>query len=310
MKHYSVMLKETIDMLNVKENGIYVDGTLGRGGHSSEILKQLTTGHLYAFDLDAQAIKESKERLEKINNNFTLIHDNFANIKKRLNELNVNKVDGIILDLGVSSPQFDETDRGFSYRYDAMLDMRMNQDQTFSAYDVVNKYSFNDLVRILYVYGEEKFAKQIARSIEKNRSIKPIETTFELVEVIKQALPAKVLSKKGHPAKQTFQAIRIEVNQELESLKNILKEINSLLDVNGRCCIITFHSLEDRIVKECFNELSSVPYIDKRVPIKPEDLKQADYRLINKKIIVASESELDENSRSKSAKLRGIEKVR
>lgn len=303
------MLDETIKLLDVKSEGIYVDGTLGRGGHSLEILKRLDTGHLYVFDLDLQAIAESKERLKDYQDKITYIHSNYANISSELKKLNVEEVDGIILDLGVSSPQFDDSDRGFSYRYDARLDMRMNQEQAISAYEVVNEYDYHDLVRIFFRYGEEKFAKQIARNIEKSRAEKPVETTFELVEVIKKSLPAKVLSKKGHPAKKVFQAIRIEVNRELESLEKFLSDFSGLLKVNGNCCIITFHSLEDRIVKNQFRELSSVEKVDKRIPVNPEDIKTADFELINRKVIIATTEELDDNKRSASAKLRGIRRI-
>jgi 16S rRNA (cytosine1402-N4)-methyltransferase len=304
------MLKETIDLLDVKSDGIYVDGTLGRGGHSLEILKQLDSGHLYAFDLDMEAINETKERLKEYNDKITYIHSNYSDIKNVLNELGVTKVDGIILDLGVSSPQFDDSDRGFSYRYDARLDMRMDQEQAISAYEVINDYDYHALVKIFFQYGEEKFSKQIARKIEKAREDKPIETTFELVDIIKKSLPTKVLNKKGHPAKKVFQAIRIEVNHELDSLKKLLTDFTDLLDINGTCCIITFHSLEDRIVKNYFKDLATVEKIDKRIPIDPKDLKVADFDLLNKKIIIATDTELVENKRSTSAKLRGIRRIK
>ena len=310
MKHYSVMLNECIDMLDIKPNGIYVDGTLGRAGHSEQILKKLEDGHLYVFDLDMQAINESKIKLAPYLNKVTFIHDNYANIKKRLNELNIYKVDGILLDLGVSSPQFDDPTRGFSYRFDAKLDMRMNQEQAISAYDVINNYDYHELLRILFRYGEEKNAKLIARKIEKIRSEKSIETTLELVDVIKQALPSKVLSKKGHPCKKTFQAIRIEVNKELESLEKVLDSIEEILNVDGTVAIITFHSLEDRIVKDHFKELSIVKQVDKKIPLLPNEIEKANFKLINKNIILATEDELDENSRSQSAKLRGIRRLR
>lgn len=310
MEHISVLLHETVDALEVKTDGIYVDGTLGRAGHSSLIVSKLTSGHLYGFDKDTQALEESKIKLESNLDKVTLIHDDFKNMKKCLNEYGVTQVDGVMLDLGVSSPQFDDADRGFSYRFDAKLDMRMDQSQILTAYQVVNEYEYKDIVRILYVYGEEKFAKQIARSIERNREIKPIETTFELVDVIKQALPMKILNKKGHPAKQTFQAIRLEVNGELESLKKGLNDAVDLLKVNGRCAVITFHSLEDRIVKECFNEKASVPQIDKRIPLLPSQMETASYKCINKKPILASQEELESNKRSHSAKLRILERVK
>ena len=304
-KHIPVLLKETIDGLNVKEDGIYVDGTLGRGGHSSEVLKKLTTGHLYCFDQDKQAIKESRERLEKISSNFTLINDNFENLKENLNNLGVNKVDGLMFDLGVSSAQFDESDRGFSYRFDARLDMRMNQDSSLSAYDVVNSYSLQDLTRIFRDYGEEPFAYPIAKQIVKVRENHPIETTFQLVDVIKSCLPQKVLKKVGHPAKQTFQAIRIEVNRELEVLEIALKDACEMLNSKGRVAVITFNSLEDRIVKRYFASLTKEEQTSRYLPSSNKEL---DYVLVNKKVIIASEEELGVNNRAKPAKLRVIER--
>ena len=304
-KHIPVLLDETIEGLNVKPDGIYVDGTLGRGGHSSEVLKKLTTGHLYCFDQDIQAINESKPRLEQISNKFTLINNNFKNMKEELNKLGIEKVDGIMFDLGVSSAQFDEQDRGFSYRFDARLDMRMNQQATLSAYDVVNNYSLQELTKIIRDYGEDKFAYQIAKEIVKSREIKPIVTTFELVDVIKKALPNKVLSKVGHPAKQTFQAIRIEVNDELNVLKEALKSTVSLLKSKGRMCVITFNSLEDRIVKDFFNSLAKEVQSSRRLPVQQIEL---DYSLVNRKVIIATDEELEENNRAKSAKLRILER--
>lgn len=309
MKHYSVMLEEAIENLNIKPDGIYVDATLGRGGHSKEIARRLTTGKLIAFDKDLTAIAESKENLKDYLDRIIFVHDDFSNLKNVLNENGYTSIDGFLMDLGVSSPQFDDASRGFSYRFDARLDMRMDQTQELDAYKIVNEYEFNDLMRILVRYGEEKFAKQIARKIEKHRAEKPIETTNELVEIIKEAYPAKALSKKGHPAKQTFQALRIEVNHELESLENGLKDALSLLNINGRGCVITFHSLEDRITKEIFNEKVKVPYVDKRIPLKAEDIEKPSYQLISRKPIYASKEELEENNRSHSAKLRVIERV-
>jgi len=308
MEHISVMLNECIDNLAIKEDGIYVDGTLGRGGHSSEILKRLTTGHLYCFDIDEQAIKESEDRLKAISDNFTIINANFAAMKEELENRGVDKVDGILLDIGVSSPQFDDPERGFSYRYDTRLDMRMDQNQSLDAYKIINEYPFNDLVRIFRNYGEEKFAKEIARGIEKSRMNAPIETTGQLVDIIKSVLPAKVLAKPGHPAKQTFQALRIEVNHELDNLTIATQKALSMLNSHGRLAIITFHSLEDEIVKRIFKEASSAPKIDKRIPIKAADIPEADYILVNRKIITATEDELETNRRSHSAKLRVIEK--
>lgn len=302
-KHKSVLLNECIEALDIKENGIYVDGTLGRGGHSKEILKKLKNGKLYVFDLDEEAIKESKEVLKDYDN-VIYIHDNFMNMDKY-----IDQVDGILLDLGVSSPQFDEGDRGFSYRLDARLDMRMNKEASLSAYEVVNEYSEAELVRIFRDYGEEDFARKIASNIVKQREEKKITTTFELVEVIKASKPARVLSKKGHPAKQCFQAIRIEVNKELDALQTFLELFPKILKVNGRVAIITFHSLEDRLVKKRFKELSSV-HDDLRIAKRPEEIETPNFELVNRKALVASDAELLDNSRSKSAKLRVIKKVK
>ncbi|MCR0328267.1 16S rRNA (cytosine(1402)-N(4))-methyltransferase RsmH [[Clostridium] innocuum] len=310
MKHYSVLLQESIDNLAIRSDGIYVDGTLGRGGHSAEILARIPQGHLYAFDRDASAIEESRERLARIGSNVTLIHSNFSNVKSELEARGVTGIDGMVLDLGVSSPQFDEAQRGFSYRFDAPLDMRMDQSQQLSAYQVVNEWEYQELVRIFFQFGEESFAKQIARKIEKARETKPIETTLELVDVIKSALPAKVLNKKGHPAKKVFQAIRIAVNDELGELQMVLRDALALLHVGGRLCVISFQSLEDRIVKDTFVAFSKPKQYDKRLPILPQDMEEAPYRLVNKKPITATEDELRENMRSHSAKLRCIERIR
>lgn len=310
IEHYSVLLKESISNLNIKEDGIYVDGTLGRAGHSSEILKRIPKGHLYAFDKDLDAIAKSKVKLDAISDNYTIIHSDFSNMKEELHKRNINKVDGIILDLGVSSPQFDEKERGFSYRFDARLDMRMDQTQSLSAYEVVNEYSYENLVRVFFQYGEEKFSKQIARKIEKARMEKPIETTFELVDIIKSALPAKVLNAKGHPAKKIFQAIRIEVNNELNSLKKTLDDMIPCLNIHGRFCVISFHSLEDRIVKESFNAFAKSEKTDKRIILLPEQIEEKPYQLVSRKPILANEEELKENKRSHSAKLRVLEKVK
>lgn len=297
-KHISVMPEKAISLLDIKEDGVYVDGTLGRGGHSKLILEKLKKGKLYCFDLDLQAINESKEILKDYDN-VEFIHDNFANMNKYL-----NKVDGILLDLGVSSPQFDEFERGFSYRNDGPLDMRMNKEDKLSAYEVVNNYSQDELARILWEYGEEKNSRRIAKAIVDNR---PINTTMELVEVIKGCLPAKILSKKGHPAKQSFQAIRIEVNHELDSLKKFLKEFDEILNIEGRVVIIAFHSLEDRLVKRAFKSLSSVED-DKRIALRPEEVKKANYILLNHGD-KADEHEIENNRRAKSAIIRGIKKL-
>ena len=271
---------------------------------------RIPQGHLYAFDRDASAIEESRERLAQIGDNVTLIHSNFSNLKRELTARGVTGIDGMVLDLGVSSPQFDEAQRGFSYRFDAPLDMRMDQSQKLSAYQVVNEWEYQELVRIFFQFGEESFAKQIARKIEKAREVKPIETTFALVDVIKSALPAKVLNKKGHPAKKVFQAIRIAVNDELGELQLVLRDALELLHVGGRLCVISFQSLEDRIVKDTFSSCSKPKQYDKRIPILPQDMEAAPYRLLNKKPITATEEELRENMRSHSAKLRCIERIR
>ncbi len=297
-EHVSVMPERAIQLLDVKPDGIYVDGTLGRGGHSKLILEKLKNGKLYCFDLDEEAISKSREFL-KAYDNVTFIHDNFMNMDRY-----VSHVDGILLDLGVSSPQFDDADRGFSYRYDAPLDMRMNKEEPFTAADIVNSYSEEDLRKVLWNYGEERNAGRIAAKIVESR---PIETTGQLVEVIKSALPAKVLSKKGHPAKQTFQALRIEVNHELDSLNQFLERFDRILNIDGRLVIITFHSLEDRMVKHCFKRLSSVED-DKRIALRPEEVKKADYVLLNRGD-KADEEEIESNHRAKSAIIRGIKKA-
>ena len=306
MKHYSVLLYESLDLLDIKPDGIYVDGTLGRGGHSSKIAEKLTTGHLYSFDKDMTAIEESSVRLEPFKEKVTLIHSDFSHMKEKLNELGVHEIDGLILDLGVSSPQFDDPERGFSYRFDARLDRRMDHSKSLSAYEVINEYDFRDLQHIFRKYGEEPFAGPIAKKICERPQNRPIETTFELVDVIKEALPMKVKAKKGHPAKKVFQAIRIEVNHELDSLELGLKDGLSMLKKGGKAAVITFHSLEDRIVKDMFVEHSSVEKVDKRIPLRPDQIKEADYQLLNKKPILPSDDENEENNRSHSAKLRGI----
>lgn len=310
MKHYSVMLSEAIEALHIKSDGIYIDGTLGRAGHSSEILKRIPKGHLYAFDKDKQALEESDAILSKIGKNYTLLHQGFECLDSFFETYNISKIAGLLLDIGVSSPQFDDGERGFSYRYDAKLDMRMNQEQTLSAYEVVNTYSFEQLVYILSRYGEEKFAKQIARKIEAQREQKPIVTTWELVDVIKRALPAKVVNAKGHPAKKTFQAIRIEVNNELKALEACLEAAIAHLQVDGRICVITFHSLEDRIVKDIFKKYARAEKTNKRIPMLPEQIQPKAYEEITRKPMLASDRELAENHRSHSAKLRVLRKVR
>lgn len=308
MKHYSVLLNESIEGLHIKEDGIYVDGTLGRGGHSLEIVKRLTTGHLYCFDRDETAIIESKERLAGYLDRITFIHAPFSQLKSALAQYDVYEIDGLMLDLGVSSPQFDEASRGFSYRFDAPLDMRMDQSQSFSAKQLVNEADFHELVSILSKYGEEPFAKQIARKIETARQIQPIETTFQLVDIIKSALPAKVLNKKGHPAKKSFQALRIAVNAELQELETVLDSGIELLKIGGRIAVISFQSLEDRIVKERFASVSKPKKTNKRIPQMVDE--EMPFKLISRKPIIANEMELAENQRSHSAKLRVIERVK
>ena len=308
MKHVSVLLNESIDSLNIKEDGVYVDCTLGYGGHSSEILKRIKRGHLFAFDQDNNAIKAAGIRLSEIGSNYTIIKSNFVHMKEKLLENNINEVDGILFDLGVSSPQLDEEDRGFSFHKDAMLDMRMDQDSSFSAYDVVNTYSEADLTRILFTYGEEKYAKSIAKNIVKERTKKPIETTFELVDVIKSSVPEKYMRDK-HPARKTFQAIRIEVNHELDILESSMRDSLSMLKVGGILSVITFHSLEDRIVKNVFKSVTSIDPKVKGLPNIPEEYLP-NYELVNNKAITPSKEELDENNRSRSSKLRVIRRIR
>lgn len=304
--HYPVLLHEAVEALNVKEDGVYVDCTLGRAGHSSLILSKARKGHLYSFDLDEEAMKESEEKLEAVGGYFTLIRSNFAFLKERLEELGVTSVDGILADLGVSSPQFDDSSRGFSYREDARLDMRMDQTQALSAYEVVNSYGEKELLRIFYDYGEDPDSKRIAKNIVSAREKKPIETTFELVDLIKRSKSAKELAKKGHPAKQIFQAIRMEVNGEEEALKALLRDGPSLLRSGGRMAIITFMSTDDRLVKKAFQELA-IPKVDRHEITLPGE-EEMPYSLPFKKPILPSKKELEENRRSASAKLRVLER--
>ncbi len=307
MKHYSVLLKESIDGLNIKPEGIYIDATLGYGGHSSEILKRLTTGHLYAFDQDIEAINYSEERLSKISNNFTIIHSNFVHIKEKMLELGVEKVDGILFDLGLSSPQIDDKDRGFTFMTDAPLDMRMDRSSTITAKDIINTYSIEKLSNIFFIYGEEKMSKFIAKKIVSERLTKEIKTTKELVKIIESAVGAKYFNK-YHPERQIFQAIRIEVNSELTVLNSALPDAIDLLNKNGRISVITFHSLEDRIVKQIFKKESDIDELVKGLPEIPQEY-QLKLKLVNKKPILPSAEELNENSRSKSAKLRIVERI-
>lgn len=306
VKHIPVLLNETIEGLNIKPNGIYVDLTLGRAGHSSEILKRLNKdGLLIGVDQDKEAIEESDKRLSKIASNYKLVKSNFVNFEDILTSLNIDKVDGVLMDLGVSSPQFDESSRGFSYRYDAPLDMRMDVEQKLTAKEVINTYPEAELRKIFYEYGEDKYSASIAHNIVKSRAVKPIETTFELVDIIKRSKPAKELKKVGHPAKQIFQALRIEVNNELNVLKETLVQVVNHLNSGGRLAVITFHSLEDKIVKKLFKELTVVEGNRTNFPLVREE---KDYILITRKGIRPSENELEKNHRSASSTLRIIEK--
>lgn len=307
-KHISVLLNESVEGLNIKPDGIYADGTLGGGGHSLEILKRLSDkGRLIGIDQDSDAIKAAGERLKDFDN-VTYVNDNFKNIKNILSDLEIDTISGAVLDLGVSSYQLDERERGFSYMGDAALDMRMNRKSDFSAYNVVNEYSEEKLADIFFKYGEEKFSRKIAKIICERRESKPIETTGELVDIIKRAIPERMRVKGSHPAKRVFQAIRIEVNGELEILENALKDFFDALESGGRLCVITFHSLEDRIVKNTFASLAQGCTCPKEFPIcvcgnKPKG------KLISRKPIIPSDDEIENNARSKSSKLRIIEKL-
>lgn len=310
-KHITVLLNEAVDGLNIKPDGTYVDCTLGGGGHSSLILSKLSgNGKLYSFDQDITAINFNKDKFKEENElgKINFIKSNFRNISEELNKRNISGVDGILYDLGVSSPQFDNADRGFSYNYDVPLDMRMDQSQSLTARDVVNDWSYEQLVRIFFRYGEEKFAKSIARRIEKVRQQTPIETTGQLVDLIKEAIPAKARRKGGHPAKKTFQAIRIAVNDELGALEESLEQALDLLNPGGRISVITFQSLEDRLVKVMFKQKTSLPELPPGLPVIP-DSQKVEYKLITRKPIVPSEDEITHNNRAHSAKLRIIEKL-
>ena len=304
MEHYSVLLNEAIENLNIKEDGIYVDATLGLGGHSSKILEKLTTGHLYAFDEDKMAIDYADKRLAKINSNYTIIKSNFVNLKAKLEELGVTAIDGIVFDLGVSSPQIDTASRGFSFSKDGLLDMRMDTDSHLTAEQVVNEYKKEELTNIFFNYGEEKQSRLIANKIVAKR---PKKTTLELVKVILEAVGANYFYK-NHPERKIFQAIRIEVNKELSVLKDVLPDVTDILKPQGRMVIITFHSLEDRIVKKYMKEESEVSDLVKGLPEIPAAY-QPKLKLITKKPILPSSEELEANSRSKSAKLRVAEKI-
>lgn len=304
--HKSVLLEEAINGLNIKDGLIYVDCTLGYAGHSGKILEKNKKGWLYAFDQDEEAILFSNKKLSSIGSNFEIIHSNFVNLKSELNKRGINKVDGILFDLGVSSPQLDNKERGFSYHKDALLDMRMDKDNPLSAYEVVNNYKESDLITIFYRYGEEKYAKSIARKIVEYRKNKKIETTLELVEIIKSGVPEKY-KRETHPAKRCFQAIRIEVNKELEVFESALKDAIDLLNKNGRLCVITFHSLEDKICKEIFKKNSEVNKVFKELPDVPYEYMPK-LKLIGK--YTPTNEELDDNNRSRSATLRIAEKIK
>lgn len=301
--HKSVLLNESIENLNLKDNSVIVDCTLGYAGHSSEILKRIKSGFLFAFDQDLEAIESSSKKLSSIGTNYSIINSNFVNITEELNKRDIYKVDGILYDLGVSSPQLDEDYRGFSFHQDARLDMRMDQNNPLDAYKVVNNYSYEELVNIFYKYGEEKYSSSIAKGIIKSR---PINTTLELVEVIKANVPLKYRREK-HPARKIFQAIRIEVNDELNVFEKSLKQSLELLNVNGRICVITFHSLEDKICKEVFKSVSEVDSTLKHLPVIPEEYLPK-YKVI--KTINPSKEEIENNNRARSAKLRIIERIR
>ena len=306
--HESVLLKETIESLNLKDNSIAVDMTLGFAGHSSQILKRIKNGYLFAFDQDEEALAYSKDKLSTIGDNFQVIDSNFVYANDKLKELGIEKVDAILYDLGVSSPQLDEDYRGFSYRFDAPLDMRMDKDNKITAKLIVNTYSYEDLKKIFKDYGESKFSSSIARNIVKYRESKEIVTTLELVDIIKNSVPYKERVKK-HPAKQIFQALRIEVNDELNVLKKSLDDSLSMLNIGGRIAVITFHSLEDKIVKHKFLEVTKIDDLSKGLPNIPKD-KLPDFKLITKKGIKASDEELAHNNRAHSATLRVIEKIK
>lgn len=305
--HISVLLKETVDQLNIKENGIYVDCTLGGAGHSQYLLSQLSDeGRLIAIDQDITAIQHAEEKLQQDIHKVTFVHNNFRNLAQILADLNIEKVDGILYDLGVSSPQLDIPERGFSYQHNAKLDMRMDQSQSLSAYEVVNTWPYEALVKIFFRYGEEKFSKQIARKIESKREQRPIETTFDLVDCIKEGIPAKARRKGGHPAKRVFQAIRIAVNDELSAFEDSLEQAIEYVKVNGRISVITFHSLEDRLCKQIFQEYEKGPEVPRGLPVIP-DAYTPKLKRVNRKPIIASDVDLEDNNRARSAKLRVAE---
>ncbi|MBR4236959.1 16S rRNA (cytosine(1402)-N(4))-methyltransferase RsmH [bacterium] len=307
MEHISVLLNESIESLNINPDGIYVDATLGGGGHSSEILKRLSSkGRLYSFDVDDYSIMRAKEKLESTGKtNYTIIKSNFENLKEELSNLGVFQIDGVLYDLGVSSFQFDMPEKGFSYNYDAKLDMRMDSSLTISAWNIVNEYSYKEIADILYKYGDEIYSREIAKKIVAEREIKPINTTFELVDVIKKALPNKELNKKGHPAKKSFQALRVKVNRELDVLESSLRQAIEITKPGGRIAVIDFEPLEDKIVKNVFKE----GYTEITAKNLPVVLKEATLKRITKKPILPTDEEIKENRRSHSAMLRVVEKI-
>lgn len=307
-KHISVLFEETLDSLNIKDGGIYVDGTLGGGGHSRGILERAENVRLIGIDRDLEAIEAAGKRLEDFKDSITLVNNNFSQIKSILSELNIEKIDGAVLDLGVSSYQLDNAERGFSYMHDARLDMRMNPNDAISAYEVINNYTKEELTRIFYEYGEEKWSARVAEFIIEKREKKPVETTLELVDIIKAAIPKKVRVEGSHPAKRIFQAIRIEVNNELGILKDAVCDIVDVLNPGGRIAVITFHSLEDRIIKKTFSELAMGCVCPKSFPICVCN-RQPVVKIIAKKPILPTDKEENENPRSKSAKLRIAEKI-
>lgn len=311
-KHVTVLLNEAVKNLKIKPNGIYVDCTLGGGGHTRKILSQLNeNGRLFSFDQDQTAIDYNQKVLDNQlqSGKLTLVKDNFRNIQRRLSDFEIFKIDGAVYDLGVSSPQFDVAQRGFSYKLEAPLDMRMDQSQSLTAKQIVNEWSFNDLVRIFSRYGEEKFAKSIARKIEKQRQLQSIQTTTELVNIIKAGIPARARRTGGHPAKRVFQALRIAVNDELGALETSLEQVLKMLNVGGRISVITFQSLEDRLVKNMFKEKTSLPELPQGLPVIPQGM-EVDYRLVNRKPILPTKSEIEMNHRAHSAKLRVIERIK
>ena len=307
-KHISVLLNESISSLKFKENSVIVDATLGYGGHSSNILDRINKGYLFAFDQDSEAIRHSTDRLSKVGTNFTIIKSNFVHMKEELEKLGVNEVDGVLFDLGVSSPQLDDVERGFSFHNDAKLDMRMDREQALSAYEVVNNYSKEDLARIFFKYGEDKFSNNIAKKIVEYRANKPIETTLELVEVIKTAVPMKCRIDK-HPARQIFQAIRIEVNKELDVIEPAIEQALSLIKVGGRVAVITYHSFEVRMVKNIFKEKCAIDDRLRGMPNIPDEYLP-DFKLVVNKAIIPSDEEIEANPRARSSKLRVIERVK